>query len=148
MNGHKLIRRAAILGCCFVLAHLATIVITITAKGLDWGFNAWLLDVSGLLAGAYFAVQCWKSSFQPAKDYQKINLFILIWASLTFIARTLDVLMLFGFVKWAEIYITPTASVLYANILSEVILGTTFTFTALVGSIVLLIHKQDPIDVR
>ena len=58
-------------------------------------------------------------------------------------ARTIDTLMLFGVVKWSAVYVTPTGAVLWSNVVSEVAFGNTFTVTALVGALILLLYPQD-----
>jgi hypothetical protein len=51
--------------------------------------------------------------------------------------------MLFGVVKWSEIYVTPEGPTLWSNVVSEVIFGMAFTVTALLGSLMLLISPRD-----
>lgn len=141
--GHKTIRYAALFGFCFVIAHTLTITITVIEQGWDWGFNAWVFDLAGFAAGAYFADQSWKSAHTPACDFRKGNRWIFIWALATIVARGIDVMMLFGIIKWNALYTTPTGGVLYANIVSEVFFGTTFTILALLGSYQLLSRSSD-----
>lgn len=136
--GHRLIFVAFLLGACFVVAHLVTVVVTCTVEGFNWGVTAWVLDVTGFLAAIFFAIQCWISSGRTSGDFRSGNLWIFVWASMTFIVRIVDTLMLLGIVKWSAVYITPVGAVLWSNILSEVILGMAFTITALVGALMLL----------
>lgn len=145
-KGHRCIRVAALLGACFVVLHLITVVVTCTVEGFDWGATAWSLDVTGFLAGLFFAVQCWLSSGRPSEDFRSGNLWIFVWALITLIVRIVDTLMLFGVVKWDAVYITPVGPVLWSNIVSEVIVGMAFTIAALVGALMLL--KNRAIDSR
>ena len=62
---------------------------------------------------------------------------------LTIGARILDILMLFGVVKWDEIYVTPEGPTRFGQIVSEVIFGMAFTVTALIGSLMLLTYPRD-----
>jgi hypothetical protein len=140
--GHRWIGVAALLGVLWVAFHLATVVVTILTDGPDWGINAWLLDIVGLLAGLFFAIQCWISSNRSNDNYRKVNYGILIWATITFFSRIFDSLMLFGLFKWGEIYLTPVGVTLWSNIMSEVILGMAFTVTALIGALILLFWPQ------
>ena len=137
-KGHRWIRAAALLGVCFVVSHLATVIVTCAVAGFNWGVNAWILDVTGFLAGLFFTVQCWLSSSRTSEEFRSRNLWIFVWAIMTFIARVIDTLMLFGIVKWNAVYITPVGPVLWSNIISEVIIGMAFTITALVGALILL----------
>ena len=132
---------AAILGWCFVIAHLVTVAVTCTVEGFNWGINAWMLDVAGFLAGLFFSIQCWLSSRNKPEDFRSGNFWIFIWAMVTVVVRILDTLMLFGIVKWSAIYITPVGAVLAANIVSEVIFGMAFAVTALVAATMRLSSK-------
>lgn len=140
--GHRWIGAAAVLGGCFVVAHLATVFVTCAVQGFDWGVNAWILDIAGFLAGLFFAIQCWLSSSSPGDAFRVGNRWICIWAVMTLIIRCVDTLMLFGIVKWSAVYVTPTGTVLWANVISEVILGMAFTITALVGTLMLLTKQS------
>ena len=139
-TGHRYIGLAALLGACFVVSHLVTVVITCKKEGFNWGATAWALDISGFLAGLFFAIQCWLSSSQTSGDFRTGNSWICVWAFVTLGARILDTLMLFGVVKWNAVYITPVGIVLLSNIVSELVFGAPFTVTALIGSLMLLIY--------
>ena len=134
---------AALLGACFVVSHLVTVVVTCAVDGFNWGVNAWILDVMGFLAGLFFAIQCWLSSSRKSDDFRKGNSWICVWAFVTFGARILDTLMLFGVVKWSAVYVTPVGAALWSNIVSEVVLGMAYTVAALVGALMLLTCPQD-----
>ena len=134
---------AALLGACFVVSHLVTVVVICVVDGFNWGVNAWILDIVGFIAGLFFAIQCWLSSNRKSDDFRNGNTWICVWAFVTFGARILDTLMLFGVVKWGAVYVTPVGAALWANIVSEVVFGMAFTVTALVGALMLLICPQD-----
>ena len=51
--------------------------------------------------------------------------------------------MLFGVVTWSAVYVTPVGPTLWSNIISEVVFGMTFTVSALIGSLMLLMSHQD-----
>ena len=137
--GHRFMGVAALLGACFVATHLLTVIITCAVDGFNWGINAWVLDIGGFIAGFYFAIQCGMSSNSKSADFRKKNSWICTWAFLTIGARVFDILMLFGVVKWSEIYVTPEGPTLWSNVVSEVIFGMSFAVTALLGSLMLLI---------
>jgi hypothetical protein len=141
--GHRCVGVAALLGACFVFSHLVTVVVACAVDGFNWGVNAWILDTFGFLAGLFFAIQCWLSSSRKSDDFRKGNSWICVWALATFGARILDTLMLFGVVKWGAVYVTPVGPALWSNIVSEVVIGSAFTTTALVGALILLIFPQD-----
>ena len=134
---------AALLGACFVVSHLVTVVVICVVDGFNWGVNAWILDIVGFIAGLFFAIQCWLSSNRKSDDFRNGNTWICVWAFVTFGARILDTLMLFGVVKWGAVYVTPVGAALWSNIVSEVVFGMAFTVTALVGALMLLICPQD-----
>ena len=134
---------AALLGACFVDSHLVTVVVICVVDGFNWGVNAWILDIVGFIAGLFFAIQCWLSSNRKSDDFRNGNTWICVWAFVTFGARMLDTLMLFGVVKWSAVYVTPVGAALWSNIVSEVVFGMAFTVTALVGALMLLICPQD-----
>lgn len=142
-TGHKWVGIAALLGACFVVSHLVTVAVTCATDGFNWGVNAWILDSLGFFAALFFATQCRLSSSRRSVDFWKGNTWICVWAFATFGARILDTLMLFGIVKWGAVYVTPTGATLWANILSEVVIGSAFTITALVGTLTLLLCPQD-----
>ena len=50
--------------------------------------------------------------------------------------------MLFGLLKWDEVYVTPMGITLWANIVGEVFLGMAFAVTALTGALILLKRKK------
>jgi hypothetical protein len=139
--GHRFMGVAALLGACFVVTHLLTVIITCAVDGFNWGINAWVLDIAGFIAAFYFAIQCGLSSNSKSVDFRKKNSWICTWAVLTIGARILDTLMLFGVVKWSEIYVTPEGPTLWSNVVSEVIFGMAFAATALLGSLMLLISS-------
>lgn len=136
--GHRWMRLAALLGACFVVAHIVTVVVTCTVDGIHWGVNAWLLDIAGFIAGLFFATQCWLSSGKTCEEFWKGNLWIVFWASVTLAVRFFDTLMLFGVVKWSAIYVTPHGAVLWSNVISEVVFGITFASAALVAALMIL----------
>ncbi|MEM9586191.1 MAG: hypothetical protein AAGA03_02825 [Planctomycetota bacterium] len=142
--GHQWVRVAAGLGLLFFVAHSVTVVLTCAVKGFDWGVNAWVLDLAGFLAGAFFAVQCWLSSTRDPHEFRSGNRWIAVWAVATVSFRVVDTLMLFGVLKWSEIYVTPTGWVLWSNVVSEVVIGMTFAMAALVGSLMLLRDARRP----
>ena len=142
-GGHRCMGVAALLGACFVVTHLISVVVTCVVSGFNWGLLAWLLDILGFLAGLFFAVQCWLSSNRRSADFSSGNVWIAVWAFATLGARIIDTLMLFGVVKWSAVYVTPTGAVLWSNVVSEVAFGNTFTVTALVGALILLLYPQD-----
>lgn len=141
--GHKWVGVAALLGACFVIAHMVTVIVTCAVDGFNWGVNAWVLDTLGFVAGFYFAIQCWISSSRRSVDFRKGNLWICVWALATGGARILDALMLFGVVRWGAVYVSPVGPTLWANIVSEVVIGSAFTTTALVGTSMLLVCPRD-----
>ena len=141
--GHRCMGVAALLGACFVVSHLVTVVVTCVVDGFNWGVNAWILDIMGFIAGLFFAIQCWLSSSRKSDDFRNGNIWICVWAFVTFGARILDTLMLFGVVKWSAVYVTPVGAALWSNIVSEVVFGMAFTVTALVGALMLLLCPQD-----
>ena len=134
---------AALLGACFVVTHLISVVVTCVVSGFNWGLLAWLLDILGFLAGLFFAVQCWLSSNRTSADFRSGNVWIAVWAFATLGARIIDTLMLFGVVKWSAVYVTPSGAVLWSNVVSEVAFGNAFAVTALVGAMILLLYPQD-----
>lgn len=140
--GHRVIRVAALLGAGFVAAHLATLVITCIADGFSWGVNAWVLDILGFAAGLFFAVQCWRSSSHSSSEFRDKNVWICVWASITIGSRVVDTLMLLGIVRWDDVYSTPTGPTLWANLVSEVVLGNAFAAAAFLGSCMLLLRPQ------
>ncbi|HBE69533.1 MAG TPA: hypothetical protein DDW52_15415 [Planctomycetaceae bacterium] len=140
--GHRIIRVAAQLGVCFVLSHLITVVVTCIADGFHWGINAWVLDTLGFGAGLFFTVQCWKASNCVSGTANKRNVWICVWACVTLCSRSIDTLMLFGVIKWDDVYATPTGPTLWANVVSEVTFGNAFALAALLGSCMLLFKSQ------
>ena len=122
-TAHQCVGFAGILGCCFVVTHLITIIITCAVVGFDWGAPAWCLDLMGFFAGFCFIFICKRSSNTTSVENRKNNTWICIWAAASLGARVLDTLMLFGIVKLDSVYITPSGAVLASNIVSEVIIG-------------------------
>lgn len=142
-SGHRCVGVAALLGACFVVSHLVTVIVTCAVDGFNWGVNAWILDTLGFLAGLFFAIQCWLSSSRKSNDFRKGNSWIVVWALATFGARIVDTLMLFGVLQWGAVYVAPAGPTLWSNIVSEVVFGSAFTATALVGALLLLAFPQD-----
>ena len=142
-TGHRVIGYAALFGSAFIPLHLATIIVTVVEEGWGWGMSAWCLDITGYVAAIGFAALCWKSSNTDAREFKKENSYIILWALITFGVRCLDNLMLFGAVSIPSIYVQPHGAVLYANIVSEVVVGYTFTILACIGSIMLYIEAGD-----
>jgi hypothetical protein len=120
------------------MAHLATIGIAIAYDGADWGATAWILDIAGLLAGIGFAVLCWLCARRPGEMPRSTYVWIGLWAALTLCVRVLDTLMLLGVVELSSIYQEPHGATFWANLMSEVILGTCFAIAALLGSVTAL----------
>ena len=145
-TGHKLMGVAALLGACFIVTHLITVFVTCLVDGFGWGLNAWMLDIAGFIAAFYFAIQCAVSSNRRSADFRKINTWICAWAGITLSVRVLDTLMLFGIVKWSEIYITPEGPTLWSNIVSEIIFGTAFNAIAFAAALMLLRNPQDAVQ--
>ena len=141
-TGHHLIGLASVLGVLHIVAHVATVIVTCTLVGFDWGMSAWMLDLTGWLAACGFAVLAARSSNQQPIEFKKNNFWILLWSSITLGIRILDTLMLFGVVVISSIYITPHGAVLYSNIVSEILLGVPFTMAAFIGSIILLLDAR------
>ena len=110
--------------------------------GTNWVINAWLLDIMGLLAVLFFAIQCWISSNRKSDDSRHLNYCIIIWASISVCSRILDTIILFGLLKWDEVYLTPMGVILWSNVLSEVVLSMTFTFIVLAGALIILFGPQ------
>ena len=81
--GHRCMGVAALLGVCFVVTHLVTVVVTCVVSGFNWGVPAWVLDILGFLAGLFFAVQCWLSSNRTSTDFRSGNVWIGVWAFAT-----------------------------------------------------------------
>ena len=75
--GHRCMGVAALLGACFVVSHLATVVVICVVDGFNWGVNAWILDIVGFIAGLFFAIQCWLSSNRKSDDFRNGNTWIL-----------------------------------------------------------------------
>jgi len=142
-SAHRFMGIAALLGAFFVATHIVTVIVTCVVDGFNWGINAWILDIMGFVAAFYFAIQCGFSSNSKSVDFRKKNSWICAWATITIGARIFDILMLFGVVKWSEIYITPEGPTLWSNVVSEVIFGMAFTVAALIGSLMLLISPKD-----
>ena len=142
-TGHRLMGVAAVLGACFVITHVITVTVTCVVNGFGWGINAWVLDIAGFLAGFYFAIQCALSSSSRSVDFKKANTWIFTWAAITLPTRILDVLMLFGIVKWSEIYITPEGPTLWSNVVSEIFSGLTFATVAFIAAAMLLWFPKD-----
>ena len=65
-----------------------------------------------------------------------------MWAVMTIFSRIFDSLMLFGLLKWDEVYVTPMGITLWANIVGEVFLGMAFAVKALIGALILLKRKK------
>ena len=76
--GHRCMGVAALLGACFVVSHLVTVVVTCVVDGFNWGVNAWILDIMGFIAGLFFAIQCWLSSGRKSDDFRNGNIWICV----------------------------------------------------------------------
>jgi hypothetical protein len=129
---------AAVLGAAFVVLHLATIIITCVVAGFGWGAQAWILDILGFVAGGFFAVQCRVASSQSIQESRKVNTWICVWAVFTIVSRAIDTLMLFGVIRWSDVYKTPQGAVLWSNVVSEVVIGNAFVLAAAVGALAML----------
>ena len=66
-----------------------------------------------------------------------------MWAVMTIFSRIFDSLMLFGLLKWDEVYLTPVGVTLWSNNVSEVFFGIAFAATALTGALILLKGKKN-----
>ena len=141
--GHLLVGAAAVLGFAFTIAHLATVVVTCASAGFGWGVNAWMFDMMGFFAGFLFACLCKKASNTRSADSRKDLFWILVWSGITLGVRVLDVLMLFGIVRIEDIYHTPSGAVLYANIISEIVIAVPYNLLAFTGSMMLFLCPKD-----
>jgi len=142
-TSHKLLGVAALLGFMFVFTHIITIAVTLATAGSAWGMSAWMLDLTGFVAGGCFSLLCRNASNKPSAETRKDNIWILIWSSVTVCVRVLDVMMLFGIVNIPSIYVTPHGPTLAANIVSEVIIAFPYTLLAFVGSVLILFYPTD-----
>jgi hypothetical protein len=142
-SGHKYMGIAAIMGFCFVFLHIITIIVTIVTTGTNWGMSAWMLDLTGFVAGGFMALLCRDASSKTSTDSAPQTFWVFIWAAITICVRCLDILMLFGIVKIEAIYITPTGPVLIANIFSEIIIAVPYVLFALIGSVKILWYSND-----
>ena len=144
--GHKCMGVAALLGAVFAVLHPITVITTVVVAGANWGITAWMLDISGYLAAVCFALLCRQSSSTRSLDYKKKNSYIFFWAIITFCVRIFDILLLFGIVKFDEIYVTPTGAVLAANIVSEIIVAVPYCLLAAVAGLALFFCPKDADD--
>ena len=71
--GHQLIGLASVLGVLCIVAHVATIIVTGTLLGFDWGMSAWMLDLTGWVAACGFTVLAAKSSNQSPIEFKNKN---------------------------------------------------------------------------
>jgi len=140
---HQLIGVAAVLGGLFALLHPVTVLVTLLADGSGWGATAWSMDITGYLAGVGFALLCRDASSQTSQEHEKNTFWILIWSSITFFVRVLDILMLSGLVAIASIYHTPTGPTLYANIVTEIMIAFPYSAFALIGSVMLRYFPEE-----
>ena len=140
---HRLIGVAALLGGCFVVSHVVSWILTFAIAGLDVPAQAFLLDIAGFIAGAFFAVQCRASSSARSAERVRQNRWICFWAVVTIGTRVIDTLMLLGLFKWSDVYETPTGAILWANVVSEIVFANTFTLAALVGALMLWLCPKD-----
>ena len=140
-NGHRVIGVAAVLGFLFTATHLITLVVTSLTTG--WPIGPLLLDLMGFFAGFAFAFICKGSSNTSSDVYRKKNFYIFFFGVVTAGSRILDTLMLFGAVKWGDVYETPDGAVFYSNLISEVICGNCYVVAALIGSVMLLKFPED-----
>ena len=141
--GHCWMGIAAVLGFVFIPMHMLTIAATCATVGFSWGAQAWILDLLGFFAASYFAFLCRESSSTSSAAFRKQNQWIAWWAFASLGARIVDILMLFGVVRWSDVYITPSGAVLASNVVSEVLVGFTYTVCAGVGAFFLLFRPQD-----
>ena len=131
---HKILGTAAVLGFVFTAAHPVTVLVTVLHDGAAWGVTAWSLNVAGYLAGVGFAFVCQEVSNKEAtEEVKRMAFWILVWSSITFGVRVLDILMLTGAVVIEEIYHTPQGPTLYANIVSEIVVAFPYAALALLG---------------
>ena len=82
-KSHRIIASASILGICFTVTHICTVVVTCISAGTDWGTGAWCFDMMGFFAGFMFAFICKKSSNTRASEFKKNNFWIWIWSLCT-----------------------------------------------------------------
>jgi len=141
--GHQCIGTAAILGFLWVITHFISIIVTCIIEGFDWGTTAWCMDITGFIAGFGFAFLCQQASNKHSAEVRQDNIWIIVWAGITFFVRIVDTLMLLGIVELSNIYVEPTGAVLYSNILSEILIGNAYTITALIGSVMLVLCPED-----
>ena len=137
-TGHKIMGVAGLLGIIFTVLHPVTVIVTCVEEGFGWGATAWILDIIGYIAAVFFAVLCRASSSKTILEGKKYNGYILFWASITFCVRIFDILMLFGVVKFGDIYITPHGPVLVTNIISEICVAMPYTMLAMLAAVMLL----------
>ena len=97
----------------------------------------------GFVAGAYFAAQCRIASNQSIAKSRQVNTWICVWAAFTIVSRIIDTLMLFGVIKWSDVYTTPEGAVLWSNVVSEVIVGNAFVMSALLGALGSLVCQPE-----
>ena len=140
-TAHKIIGVAAILGFLFSAAHVVTVIVTCAVDG--WAFPAWLIDLTGFLAGFGFAFLCKKASNNSSFECKQDLSWILFWSGLTLCVRVLDGLMLFGVVTIEEIYPSPKGPILYANVVSEIVIAGPYALLAFVGSLRLFTCPED-----
>jgi hypothetical protein len=137
-DGHRCIGFAAVMAACFVVAHVVTVIVTCATEGFGWGLTAWLLDMLGLFAAAGFGVLCRQSSNLRSSAFRKNNGWIGMWAGITLCVRVVDTCMLFGWVRWDDVYVTPVGPVLWSNVVSELVVGVPYNIAALVGALLLV----------
>lgn len=136
--GHLFLKASVFLGVGFIITHIITVTITCVVEGFNWGINAWVLDSMGFIAGVVFTVVCRNGSQKGKNDFHKGYVAILIWSLSSIFSRLFDIAMLFGIVKFSEIYITPEGPVLFSNIISEILFGFTFNVTACIGALLII----------
>lgn len=136
--GHKIMGVAGLLGVLFTVLHPVTVIVTLVEEGAGWGPAAWITDVTGYITAVFFAVLCRASSSSASSEAKKYNKYILIWSAITFSVRIFDILMLFGVVKFDEIYVTPHGQVLVANVISEICVAVPYTVLAMIAAAMLL----------
>ena len=147
-GGHRLLKVAAGLGVGFVISHIVTVIVTCVVEGFGWGATAWILDAMGFTAGVVFTAICWVARTKSYDSFRKGFTGIFVWSISSVISRGLDIMMLFGIVKWSSVYVTPEGPVLISNIISEILFGFTFNLLALIGTLIIYIRSRQSSTVK
>ena len=141
--GHIIMGIAAVLGTLFAVLHPITVIVTCVEEGFNWGVVAWIMDFAGYLAAVFFATFCRKSSSRKSSDFKVENSYIFVWAAITFCVRIFDTLMLFGIVKFDDIYVTPHGAVLISNVISEIVIAFPYCLLAAIAAPMLYYWPKD-----